>query len=204
MLESARHLATSRFTQPGRPFFYGWLMLGFAGLGVFASGPGQSHTFSVFLDPIGQDLGLGKSAIASAYGLASLVAALLLPVMGKVLDKTGSIFVQKGNKDALDRPFKADKTVSESDDGVFDARAPTMVNNTLYGYVEMGLNIASVTESVSRVKQWTITLALLEFVLVGLCSYLLGSYLMSQLQQLREGAKHLGEAIENNNYKQEN
>jgi len=89
MLDSARHLATSRFTQPGQPFFYGWVMLGFAGLGVFASGPGQSHTFSVFLDPIGQDLGLGKSAIASAYGLASLVAALLLPLMGKVLDKMG-------------------------------------------------------------------------------------------------------------------
>ena len=147
-----------------------------------------------------------KNAFLS-YDLASLDAdvseILTNPNIAyvKVLDKTGSIFVQKGNKDALDRPFKADKTVSESDDGVFDARAPIMVNNTLYGYVEIGLNIASVTESVSRVKQWTITLALLEFVLVGLCSYLLGSYLMSQLQQLREGAKHLGEAIENNNYK---
>ncbi|OJF70939.1 histidine kinase [Alteromonas sp. V450] len=147
-----------------------------------------------------------KNAFLS-YDLASLDAdvseILTNPNIAyvKVLDKTGSIFVQKGNKDALDRPFKADKTVSESDDGVFDARAPIMVNNTLYGYVEIGLNIASVTESVSRVKQWTITLALLEFVLVGLCSYLLGSYLMSQLQQLREGAKHLGEAIENNNYR---
>ncbi len=147
-----------------------------------------------------------KNAFLS-YDLASLDAdvseILTNPNIAyvKVLDKTGSIYVQKGNKDALDRPFKADKTVSDSDDGVFDARAPIMVNNTLYGYVEIGLNIASVTESVSRVKQWTITLALLEFVLVGLCSYLLGSYLMSQLQQLREGAKHLGEAIENNNYK---
>ena len=64
-------------------------MLSFAGLGLFASGPGQSHTFSVFLDPVGQDLGLGKSLIASAYGLASLVAALLLPLMGKLLDKRG-------------------------------------------------------------------------------------------------------------------
>lgn len=89
MLDSVRHLATNRFTRPDQPFFYGWVMLSFAGLGVFASGPGQSHTFSVFLDPIGQDLGLGKSAIASAYGLASLVAALLLPLMGKMLDRTG-------------------------------------------------------------------------------------------------------------------
>ena len=33
-------------------FFYGWVMLGVAMLGMFASGPGQSHTFSVFVGPI--------------------------------------------------------------------------------------------------------------------------------------------------------
>ena len=38
-------------------------------------------------------------------------------------------------------------------------------------------------------------LALMEFILVGLCSYILGSYLMSQLRQLHQGAKHLGDAV---------
>ncbi|MFK7965635.1 MAG: MFS transporter [Burkholderiaceae bacterium] len=89
MFDSTRHLFTQKLVRPDQSFFYGWVMLSFAGLGLFASGPGQSHTFSVFLDPIGQDLGLGKSLIASAYGLASLVAALLLPLMGKLLDKRG-------------------------------------------------------------------------------------------------------------------
>ena len=70
-------------------FFYGWAILGVAGLGIFASGPGQSHTFSVFVGPIGRDLGLSNAAIASAYGLATLGAALCLPFMGRMVDRYG-------------------------------------------------------------------------------------------------------------------
>ncbi|KPK04067.1 MAG: hypothetical protein AMJ64_14425 [Betaproteobacteria bacterium SG8_39] len=72
-----------------RRFFYGWAILGVAGLGIFASGPGQSHTFSVFVGPIGRDLGLSNAAIASAYGLATLAAALCLPFMGRLVDRHG-------------------------------------------------------------------------------------------------------------------
>jgi len=70
-------------------FFYGWIIVGVANLGIFSSGPGQSHTFSVFLDPISKDLELSNSSIASAYGLATLIAAFLLPYMGKIIDKYG-------------------------------------------------------------------------------------------------------------------
>ena len=60
-------------------FFFGWVMLGIGALGMFASGPGQSHTFSVFVGPIGKELGLSGTTIATAYGLATLVAAFCLP-----------------------------------------------------------------------------------------------------------------------------
>lgn len=70
-------------------FFYGWAVLAVAGLGIFASGPGQSHTFSVFVGPIGRDLGLSNASIASAYGLATLAAAFCLPRMGRLLDRYG-------------------------------------------------------------------------------------------------------------------
>lgn len=72
-----------------RRFFYGWAILAVAGLGIFASGPGQSHTFSVFVGPIGRELGLSNAAIASAYGLATLGAALCLPFMGRLVDRYG-------------------------------------------------------------------------------------------------------------------
>lgn len=148
-----------------------------------------------------------KNAFLS-YDLASLDAdvseILTNPNIAyvKVKDKDGNVFVEKGNQEALSRDFIADNSVSEADDGIYDTRAPIMVGNTLYGYVEIGLNIASVTESVSRVKSWTVTLALLEFILVGLCSYLLGSFLMLQLRQLHEGARHLGDAVKSNDYKE--
>ena len=70
-------------------FFYGWIIVGVANLGIFSSGPGQSHTFSVFVGPISKDLELSNASIASAYGLATLIAAFLLPYMGKIIDKYG-------------------------------------------------------------------------------------------------------------------
>lgn len=77
------------FAALGARAFYGWTILAVAGLGIFASGPGQSHTFSVFVGPIGEDLGLSKAAIAGAYGLATLAAAFLLPRMGRLVDRHG-------------------------------------------------------------------------------------------------------------------
>ncbi len=86
MLEQARDGA---FAALGRRAFYGWWILGVAALGLFASGPGQSHTFSVFVEPIAQDLGVSTAAIATAYAAATLAAAFGLPFMGRLVDRHG-------------------------------------------------------------------------------------------------------------------
>jgi MFS family permease len=70
-------------------FFYGWLMVGVAMVGYFASGPGQSHMFSVFILPISNDLGLDQTEISLAYAVATLVAAFGLPYIGKLIDRFG-------------------------------------------------------------------------------------------------------------------
>jgi MFS family permease len=70
--------------------FYGWVVLAVAALGLFASGPGQSHIFSVFVLPIREDLGISRTAVASAYALATLVAALGLPYVGRLIDRFGA------------------------------------------------------------------------------------------------------------------
>ena len=70
-------------------FFYGWTIVGVAHLGIFVSGPGQSHTFSVFVEPISRDLGISSATIATAYGLATLGAAFALPQMGRLVDRYG-------------------------------------------------------------------------------------------------------------------
>jgi MFS family permease len=70
--------------------FYGWVVLAVAALGLFASGPGQSHIFSVFIVPISEDLGISRTAVASSYAVATLVAALGLPYVGRLIDRFGA------------------------------------------------------------------------------------------------------------------
>jgi MFS family permease len=70
--------------------FYGWVVLGVAALGLFASGPGQSHIFSVFIVPISEDLGISRTSVASAYAFATLVAAFGLPYVGRLIDGFGA------------------------------------------------------------------------------------------------------------------
>jgi MFS family permease len=70
--------------------FYGWVVLAVAALGLFASGPGQSHIFSVFVLPISEDLGISRTAVASAYALATLLAAFGLPYVGRLIDRFGA------------------------------------------------------------------------------------------------------------------
>ncbi len=70
-------------------FFYGWVIVGIGSLGIFASGAGQSHTFSPFIPVISKDLQISSTSITTAYMIATLFAAFLLPKMGKLVDKHG-------------------------------------------------------------------------------------------------------------------
>ena len=70
--------------------FYGWVILGVATLTMFSSGPGQSHTFSIFVDLIAKDLGISTTSIASAYAFATLLAAFGLTRMGVFVDRYGA------------------------------------------------------------------------------------------------------------------
>ena len=71
-------------------------MLGIASLTMFASGPGQSHTFSVFLLPISEDLGISRTSVSGAYAFATLVAAFGLPHVGRLVDRHGARTVLTG------------------------------------------------------------------------------------------------------------
>ena len=72
-----------------RRFFYGWVMVAVAMAGYFASGPGQSHMFSVFILPLSNDLGLDQTEISFAYAVATLAAAFGLPYIGRLIDRYG-------------------------------------------------------------------------------------------------------------------
>ena len=77
----------SVFCALNRRFFYGWVILAACAAIFFCSGPGQSHTFSIFFGLIGDELGISGTWIASAYGGATLAAAFGLPYMGRLVDR---------------------------------------------------------------------------------------------------------------------
>ena len=72
------------------PFHYGWVILPMGMLGVFASGPGQTFTISIFVDHIIGDLGLSRTLVSGLYTAGSLIAAFLLVFVGLLLDRLGA------------------------------------------------------------------------------------------------------------------
>lgn len=71
------------------PFFYGWVIVALATLAVFVSGPGQTYTVAVFLDPILEDLGWSRTLVAGLYTAGTLTAAIAVIGVGRLLDRLG-------------------------------------------------------------------------------------------------------------------
>lgn len=71
------------------PFFYGWLLVGVSGLGIFFSGPGQTYSNAVFIESYVRDLSMDRTSISSIYSAATLASGLLLFIMGRIVDRYG-------------------------------------------------------------------------------------------------------------------
>ena len=78
--------------ESGRPRrgFYGWWMVGLCAVAFALSAPGQTDGISVFIDPMIDELGLSRSGVSTAYLLATLASATILPRVGRFLDQAGS------------------------------------------------------------------------------------------------------------------
>ena len=72
------------------PFFYGWVILAVASLAMFVSAPGQTYTISIFVDPISDELNLTRTLISALYTAATLVGAIGMVVMGRLMDRYGA------------------------------------------------------------------------------------------------------------------
>ena len=72
------------------PIFYGWLILPVASLAIFVSGPGQTYTVSIFVDPIIEEMGWSRTLVSSMYTAGSLSAAASMILVGRLLDRYGA------------------------------------------------------------------------------------------------------------------
>ena len=72
------------------PFFYGWMIVAIATLGICFSIPGQTMGVSVFTDILIEELGLSRLQLSSAYCVGTMVSGFTLPWLGRVFDVLGA------------------------------------------------------------------------------------------------------------------
>src|SRR6201997_3551811 len=78
------------------PFYYGWVVLGGLCCAGFARQGPAVATLSVFVEPLTREFGWSRTALSGAVSLGGLLAALVAPLGGPVLDRHGSRLVLCG------------------------------------------------------------------------------------------------------------
>ena len=71
------------------PVYFGWPVAVAAAVAMAATLPGQTAGVSLFIDSFIRDLGLSRSAVSLAYTGATVGSALVLPSVGRALDRWG-------------------------------------------------------------------------------------------------------------------
>lgn len=72
------------------PVFYGWVVLAAGTLGIIMSSPGQTYSFSIFIEEFIRDLGLSRSLVSGIYAVGTVVGSFALPFIGKMIDVRGN------------------------------------------------------------------------------------------------------------------
>lgn len=111
----------------------------------------------------------------------------------RVLDASGAIFSAVGNEGHLDKDFEEDLSLESVDDQIFDTAAPIQESGINYGRVELGINTNSIQALIDKSRSLSLTIAVIEMVLVALFSCLLGTYLTRQLKVLQKSAKKISD-----------
>jgi sugar phosphate permease len=75
------------------PFYYGWVVLGVLCCAGFARQGPAVATLSVFVTPLIHDFGWSRTALSGAVSLGGILAAIISPAIGPLVDRTGSRLV---------------------------------------------------------------------------------------------------------------
>jgi MFS family permease len=72
------------------PFFYGWVILGCLCCAGFARQGPAVATLSIFVEPLTREFGWSRAALSGAVSLGGVLAALVSPPIGPLVDRYGS------------------------------------------------------------------------------------------------------------------
>jgi len=74
-------------------FFYGWVILIAATVGVLASAPGQTMGIATFTDYLLENIHISRNQLSIAYMIGTIASSLLLTYAGKMYDKYGARWI---------------------------------------------------------------------------------------------------------------
>ncbi len=128
-----------------------------------------------------------------AYDLASL-ESVVSEIMGtgdlayvRVLDPHNQPLVTRGT--LPNQKFSADVNVWQVKDGIYDREIPMTVSGQTFGSIQFGIDIAPLQALIAKTRNWTLSISLLEMLLVAVFSSILGTYLTRQLLSLRNASQ---------------
>nr|WP_086940408.1 ATP-binding protein [Thaumasiovibrio occultus] len=90
------------------------------------------------------------------------------------------------------RSVNPNEIPSEVKDSAYDVIASIVVGDTLFGYVEMGVQVNDLQLLLDNALWSSLSIAGAEMLLVALFSFALGTYLMQRLGELKRGVEQVG------------
>ena len=72
------------------PFYYGWVIVFLGAFTMFSTTPGQSDSFSLFMNYFVSEFGWSRTFVSSLYSGATLVSGGLMFFVGRLVDRIGS------------------------------------------------------------------------------------------------------------------
>jgi len=85
--------APARALAASAPFYYGWVVLACLCCAGFARQGPAVATLSIFIEPLTREFGWSRTALSGAVSLGGLLAAMVSPLIGPLLDRHGSRMV---------------------------------------------------------------------------------------------------------------
>jgi len=74
----------------GLPFYYGWVIVFLGAFSMFSTTPGQSDSFSLFMNYFVNEFGWSRTFVSSLYSSATLLSGALMFFVGRLVDRLGS------------------------------------------------------------------------------------------------------------------
>jgi len=106
----------------------------------------------------------------------------------------GTVVSESGNPSALRALFAQDSSIASANrDGRLDVRQLINVGGEEFGSIEIGFDIGAFDLILRDARQWMLSLAGLEIVLVGIFGLILGRISTRQLMELQKGAQRVAD-----------